>query len=115
MMLQTARFLSCLPVHGVKIHLLYVVQGTPLSEIYTKGEYRCLERDEYVDLVVDFLERLPPDMVIHRLTGDPSKSELVAPDWAKQKTATLEIIRNTLERRDTRQGDRWRESAAGKP
>jgi radical SAM protein (TIGR01212 family) len=114
MMLQTARFLSNLPIRGVKIHLLYVVKGTPLSELYQKGEFRCLDRDEYANLVVDFLELLPPDMVIQRLTGDPMSSELVAPSWAKEKQINLKFIHDILERRETWQGRHYRKSAAGK-
>ena len=114
MMLQTARFLSNLPVRGVKIHLLYVVKGTPLSEFYHKERFRCLEREEYANLVVDFLELLPPEMVIQRLTGDPVKSELVAPLWAKEKQANLTLIQTTLERRKTWQGRDYRQSTAVK-
>ncbi len=114
MMLQTARFISNLPLHGVKIHLLYVVEGTQLAELYRKGEFRCLEREEYVDLVVDFLELLPDNMVIQRLTGDPVISELVAPSWAKEKSKNLNLIQKTLERRDTWQGRLCQKSTAGK-
>jgi len=104
MMLQTARFLSGLPIQGVKIHFLYVVAGTRLAELYKRGEIRCLEQREYVDLVVDFLEILPSDMVVQRLTGDPVKSELIAPSWAREKTRNLNLIRETLEKRNTWQG-----------
>lgn len=104
MMLETARFLSRLPAHGVKIHLLYVVKGTRLAELYDKGEFRCLGREEYVETVVDFLELLPPQAVIQRLTGDPLKSELVAPLWANEKSRNLGLIQETLEGRDTWQG-----------
>ncbi|MDZ7696832.1 MAG: TIGR01212 family radical SAM protein [Deltaproteobacteria bacterium] len=97
MILQTARFLSTLPIQGVKIHLLYVVAGTPLAALYQKGGYRCLEQVEYTDLVVDFLERLPPDLIIQRLTGDPQPSEIVAPDWATDKSRNLLIIQQRLE------------------
>lgn len=114
MMLQTARFLSNLPIRGVKIHLLYVVKGTPLSEFYHKERFRCLEREEYANLVVDILELLPPDMVIQRLTGDPVKSELVAPLWAKEKQTNLTFIQTTLERRKTWQGKNYRKSTAVK-
>ena len=114
MMLQTARFLSNLPIRGVKIHLLYVVKETPLSELYHKKGFRCLERKEYANLVVDFLELLPPDMVIQRLTGDPIQSELVAPLWAKEKQVNLKLIQITLERRKTWQGKHYRKSTAGK-
>jgi len=110
MILQTARFLSNLPIRGVKIHLLYVVKETPLSELYHKERFRCLDRKEYANLVVDFLELLPPDMVIQRLTGDPIQSELVAPLWAKEKQTNLKLIQTTLERRETWQGKNYRKS-----
>ena len=107
MMLETARFLSRLPVKGVKIHLLYVIKGTPMADLYEQGEYVCLKRSAYADLVTDFLERLPPDMVIHRLTGDPAGPELLAPDWAGDKTENLNCIRKRLEERETWQGRLW--------
>lgn len=107
MMLDTARYLASLPVHGVKIHLLYVLRGTPLAELFHRGEFRCLEREEYAELVVDFLERLPPGMVIQRLTGDPPPSGLIAPSWSRDKRTNLRVIQETLKRRDTRQGRRY--------
>jgi radical SAM protein (TIGR01212 family) len=114
MMLQTARYLSNLPVQGIKIHLMYVVKGTPLADLYRKREFRCLEQEEYTDLVVNFLELLSPHMVIQRLTGDPLKSELVAPIWATDKTTTLKNIRELLERRNTWQGRLYQKSRAGR-
>lgn len=114
MMVETARFLSDLPVKGVKIHLLYVVKGTPLASLYERGGYRCLEREAYIDSVVDFLEYLPPGVVIQRLTGDPAAEELVAPLWAQNKTGTLNRIRKRLEERDTWQGRNYRISTVGK-
>ena len=112
MMLQTAEFISGLPIHGVKIHLMYVVNNTELARLYQKGEFRCLEREEYVELVVDFLELLPPGMVIQRLTSDPVRSELVAPSWARDKPGTLGLIREALERRNSWQGRLFRKSTA---
>lgn len=113
MMRETAIFLSGLAIAGVKIHLLYVVKGTPLATQYHEGKYRCLERDEYVDLVGDFLELLPPSVVIHRLTGDPIRSELVAPLWAMDKLENLKRIRERLEERDTWQGRLYEKSIVG--
>lgn len=113
MMLETARFLADLPIHGVKIHLLYVIRGTPLARLYEKGTFRCLEKEEYANLVADFLELLPPDMVIQRLTGDPGKSDLLAPGWAVQKMENLRTIQDTLERRETWQGRLYKKSTAG--
>jgi hypothetical protein len=107
MMMETARHLAVVAVEGVKIHALYVVEGTPLAEIYNRGGYRCLEREEYVGLVLDFLERLPPSLVIHRLTGDPMPDELVAPLWVREKSRTLNLMRKRFEERDTWQGKRF--------
>jgi radical SAM protein (TIGR01212 family) len=107
MMLKTARFLAHLPIQGVKIHLLYVTRTTPLARQYERGTFRCLERDEYADLVVDFLELLPPQMVVQRLTGDPGKADLLAPAWAAEKTKNLSLIRQRLEERNTWQGKKY--------
>jgi radical SAM protein (TIGR01212 family) len=103
-MRATAEFIAGLPIDGVKLHLLYVIKGTPLETIFTAGRYRCLEQDEYVDRVCDVIERIPPQVVIQRLTGDPHKHELVAPLWALEKVRTLELIQQRLEVRDTWQG-----------
>jgi hypothetical protein len=108
-MLETARLIGELNLEGVKLHLLYVVRNTPMETLYRAGEYTCLTRNEYVEIVCDFLERLPPDMVIHRLTGDPHAAELAAPAWALEKSETLGLIQRTLARRDSRQGKYFRE------
>jgi radical SAM protein (TIGR01212 family) len=112
MMLETARFISDLPIEGVKIHLMYVVKETQLAELYQEGAFRCLDQEEYVELVVDFLELLPPSMVIQRLTSDPIRSELVAPSWAKDKSVTLGLIREALQRRNAWQGRLFRKRTA---
>jgi uncharacterized protein len=110
MMRETAGFLADLPIEGVKIHLLYVVKNTPLARMVEKGEYECLERSEYIDLVVDVLERLPPEIIIQRLTGDPMIPELVAPLWTKDKSRNINLIRTRLEERNTWQGRKYKPS-----
>ncbi|MDD3990519.1 MAG: TIGR01212 family radical SAM protein [Desulfobacteraceae bacterium] len=111
-MRQTARAVAALGLDGIKIHLLYVVRGTRLARLHQQGEYRCLTQSDYADRVCDVLERLPPQMVIQRLTGDPHPEELVAPDWALRKRDTLALIHRRLEERETFQG-RLYNSAAG--
>ena len=101
---ETAEFISRLGIHGVKIHLLYVIKGTRLETMLQEGAYRCLTQTAYVQLVCDFLERIPSDMIVQRLTSDPHPHELVAPQWALYKTETLSRIQAELERRNTRQG-----------
>ncbi len=103
-MLETAKAVGALKIDGIKIHLLYVVKGTKMEEMYQNGSFRCLEQEEYCEIVCDFLELLPEEMVIQRLTGDPHRDELVAPMWALEKAKTLSLIKNTLEKRDSRQG-----------
>ena len=105
--LETARAVSDMEIDGIKIHLLYVVRGTTIDKLYAAGEYRCLEQQEYADLVCDFLEHIPKNMVIQRLTGDPHPEELVAPMWALKKTENMARIKKTMEKRDTWQGKLW--------
>lgn len=108
-MLETARTLAELGINGIKIHLLYVVKGTPLETLYHDGEYQCLEQQTYVDLVCRFIELLPPEVVIQRLTGDPHPDELVAPAWSLDRNQTFALIKDKLEREDSWQGKFWRE------
>ena len=107
-MRATARAVAGLGIEGIKLHLLYVVKGTDMERIYRRGEYRCLSQSEYVERVCDVLERLPPQMVIQRLTGDPHPQDLVAPDWSLHKRETLDLIHAALTRRRTFQGRLYR-------
>ena len=104
--LATAKALAVLPIDAVKIHNLHVVRDTPLEKWFHAGQVRMLERDEYVSLVCDFLERLPSRMVIHRLNGDAPPDYLVAPQWCLGKPALLNAIHTELARRDSWQGQK---------
>lgn len=103
-MLETARVLGGMDIQAIKIHLLYVIRDTPLENIYRTGEYQCLTRDEYADIVAGFLGWLPPKVVIHRLTGDPHRDELVAPAWALEKHLNLQAIHEAMKIHCIRQG-----------
>jgi radical SAM protein (TIGR01212 family) len=103
-MAATTRFLIDTGVHSVKIHGLHVVEGTPLAAMYRRGEYRTMELEEYVDLVIRFLEQLPPSMIIQRFTAEAPRRLTVAPDWSVNKLAVMNAIENELDRRDTWQG-----------
>ncbi|MGB5931742.1 MAG: TIGR01212 family radical SAM protein [Anaerolineae bacterium] len=109
-MMTTADLVASLKLEGLKIHSLYVLKGTKLAEIHQRGEFRLLELEEYVSLVCDFLERLPPDMVIQRLTGEAPRDLLVAPRWSREKMAVLGKIDTELEQRGSYQGIEWRPS-----
>lgn len=103
-MLATPEILNDLGIDGVKIHLLHVMRGTVLAEMYERGEVRLLDRDDYVGLVCDFLERLDPRISIQRLTGDGGRDHLVAPLWSLAKFEVLNAIDMELERRGSFQG-----------
>ena len=102
-MLSSAAILNDLGVDAVKIHLLHVNRNTLLAELHAKGDITLLEKDEYVGLVCDFLERLEPRIFIQRLTGDGGK-DLLAPLWSAAKFEVLNAIDDELERRGSRQG-----------
>jgi radical SAM protein (TIGR01212 family) len=107
-MLETARIISNMGIDGIKIHHLSVLKGTALEQMYNSGSYHCLEQKEYLDLVCDFLELLPEEMIIQRLAGDPHEEELIAPLWSRRKSETLDLITRTLTARDSWQGKNYR-------
>ncbi len=103
-MLATADRLAELQVAGVKLHLLHVLRDTPLGSLYAEGGFQLLAMDEYVELVVDILERLHPATLIHRLTGDGPRDQLLAPHWSLNKWEVLNAIDAEFARRGSRQG-----------
>jgi hypothetical protein len=109
-MLATADEMARLRVDGIKIHLLHVLKGTPLGEMYEKGGIKILEQAEYIELACDFLERLHPETLIHRLTGDGPRDLLMAPLWSLNKWEVLNAIDDELARRGSRQGSRRTEN-----
>ncbi len=108
MMLATADELARLQLPGVKLHLLHILKGTPLGEMYAAGGMEVLSQEAYVDLVVDVLERLPTQTLIHRLTGDGPRDLLLAPLWSLNKWEVLNAIDAELGRRNSSQGGRSR-------
>ena len=89
---------------GVKLQLLHVLEGTDLAKDWRAGKFACMEMEEYFDLLCACLERLPADMVIHRLTGDGPKKSLLAPLWTGDKKRVLNELNRTLENRQISQG-----------
>jgi radical SAM protein (TIGR01212 family) len=110
-MLATVDACAAYAMDAIKIHNLHVVRDTPMEQMYRDGQIPLFEFDEYVTLVCDVLERLPPGMVIHRLNGDAPPDYLVAPAWCLDKAVLLAAIDREFQRRGTRQGSRF---AAGK-
>ncbi len=103
-MKKTARRVADLHPDLVKIHLLHVLSGTVLGDMYERGEYVPLEREEYIGTVCDQLEILPPDIVVERVTGDGMDSELLAPLWSRKKVTVINDIDKELYRRNSWQG-----------
>lgn len=107
MMMQTARELARLKLHSIKIHLLHVLKGTVMAQQLAAGEFSLLSREEYVQIVCDQLEVLPPELVIQRLTGDGERESLVGPEWSLKKLCVLNEIDKELVRRDSWQGKKY--------
>ncbi|WP_321369510.1 TIGR01212 family radical SAM protein [uncultured Desulfuromusa sp.] len=105
--MATAAEMARLNVDGIKIHLLHILEGTTLGEFYKQGQIQMLTMDEYVELAVDFIERLSPHTLIHRLTGDGPRETLLAPLWSLNKWEVLNAIDAEFERRGSQQGEKY--------
>ena len=115
MMLETAREVSKLDVQGLKIHLLHLLKKTPMVKQYEQGLLKFLEKDQYVNLVVRTLEMMPPEMIIHRVTGDGPRELLIGPMWSLKKWDILNAIDRQLREENTWQGKRWDPSIRKEP
>lgn len=102
--LETVSYLNNCSIQGIKLQLLHILKGTRLAEIYQQNPFPILSKEEYVDLIINCLEYLRPDIVIHRLTGDGPKSLLIAPLWSLRKRDVLNSIYRELRLRNTYQG-----------
>ena len=111
-MLQTPALLNRLNIDGIKLHNLHVIKNTVLEKFYLAGAVPLLSREEYVALVVDFLERLNPEISIHRLTGETYRAITVAPDWSINKMGVHNAIQKEIEERDSWQGRLYRDGAS---
>lgn len=107
MMLESVREVARLEPEQVKFHLLHVIRGTRLGEIYEGGGYTPMEMDDYVDVVCEALTYLPPDTVVGRLTGDGMQSELLAPDWSRKKTVVINNVDKKMFAEGLWQGKEW--------
>lgn len=95
-MLETVKYVCESGVNGIKLQLLHVIDGTDLAKDYEKGLFKTLEFDEYVNLIVKCVKIIPKDIVIHRLTGDGAKKDLIAPLWSADKKRVLNAINKAL-------------------
>lgn len=104
MMIDTMKYLSTLDIQGVKIHMLSVLKNTPLELYYKTKPFHILSKDEYIDIVCSQLEYLNPEIVVHRITGDPKKEDLIVPDWLVKKFVVMNDIDKEFIHRNTYQG-----------
>jgi len=104
MMVETSRYIGASGADGVKLHLLHVLEGTDLAEEWRSGRVPVMEMDEYISVLEDCVRNLPRHVVIHRLTGDGAKRDLLAPLWSGDKKRVLNAIHRAFLRNDVEQG-----------
>ncbi len=111
--IETAKLISYLPVDGVKIHPLHIIKGTVMAKQFERGEIRLLSFEEYVSACADFIETIPENVVVHRVTGEVDESLLIAPDYCspKMKSKVMRAVEEELRRRGTGQGFAFKGSA----
>ena len=103
-MLNTVKYLNKLDIQGIKIHMLSITKDTPIEKMYQEEKFKLLSKEEYIDIVVDQLELLREEIVIHRITGDPKLDELIEPKWLTKKFCVLNDIDKEMVKRDSYQG-----------
>ena len=106
-MLDTVRYLARQDIQGIKLQLLHILKGTDLADLYARHPFSLLSMEGYLDLVIDCIALLSPDIVIHRLTGDGPKSLLIAPLWSANKHLVLNRLNQRFRERGVTQGCAW--------
>lgn len=107
MMIETVKEISNLPIHSIKIHLLHVLKNTKIANQLKNNEFKLLELDEYINIVCDQIELLPPQIIIQRITGDGDKEKLIGPMWSCDKRNVLNSIDKELVKRNSFQGIKY--------
>lgn len=105
--LDTIDFVANTGTQGIKLHLLHVLKDTRLAKLYDEGAIAVMSKDEYVELIVDCIQRLPEEMVIHRITGDGPRETLIAPKWSLKKWEVINAIEHEMMDRSTWQGEKY--------
>ena len=103
-MIKTAKYLNKLDIQGIKIHMLSVIKNTKLEKLYQLKPFHILTEEEYIDIVINQLENLRPEIVINRITGDPKLDDLIQPTWLVKKFCVLNNIDKEMVKRNTYQG-----------
>ena len=106
MMLETVKYLNDLDIQGIKIHMLQILKDTKLEKLYQENPFKLLTKEEYIEIVCEQLQYLNAEIVIHRLTGDPKKEDLIAPNWVIKKIDVLNGIDKYMAKNDIIQGQK---------
>lgn len=109
MMLESVSHVAKSNSKGIKLQLLHVLRNTDLATLYENDSFPVFDLEEYCDFIVNCLEILPKDMVVHRITGDGPRNLLIAPLWSTDKKRVLNTIQKRLKERDTYQGRLYKE------
>ena len=112
-MLETAAYIGRSGVEGVKFHLLHIIRHTELEKAYRDGEAAVLSMEKYFEILAGCLEQIPPEMVVHRLTGDGDKRTLVAPLWSADKKNVLNSLNRYFDSVNLKQGAKWQRNCRG--
>ncbi len=107
---ETVEYLSLFNIFGIKIHSIYVMEGTRLADMYRAGEYNPPSMVEYVDAAVYILAHIHPAVVVHRLTGDCPRDMLIAPEWNKSKHEIISAIVTRMQMQGLSQGCEYKNS-----
>lgn len=107
MMIETVRYLNKFSLQGIKIHMLHLLKNTPLGTQYQNMPFKILTKDEFIDISVSQLRHLNPEVVVHRITGDPAKDDLIEPLWVLKKFVVLNDIDKLMRKEGYYQGDLW--------
>lgn len=110
-MIETIKYVSSLDIQGIKIHMLFILKGTPLEKMYNLTHFHVLTKEEYIDIVCDELKYLREDIVVNRITGDPIKELTIEPKWLFKKFCVLNDIDKEMVKRDSYQGIKYKKSA----
>lgn len=103
--LDTVKYVCKISTDGIKLQLLHVLKGTKYADEYEAGKFRCLEKEEYIDIVCELIRHIPKNVVIHRITGDGDKKLTIAPMWSLNKKDVLNSLNKTIKTRNIVQGD----------
>lgn len=108
-MIESVKYICNTGIWGIKLHSLYIQEGTDLYEYYKSNPFYIMSREEYIDLLCDSIELIPEDIVIHRITGDGPKNLVLEPSWSKDKLRIITGVDQELKRRNSYQGIYYKE------